>query len=191
MSKNKILIALGANLPSKMGPPVATLIAAIKEILTNPLIELWALSRFYQTPAYPAGSGPDYVNACAALNSNLSADDILSQLHLVEARLGRIRGSHRWEARGIDLDLLAYGGQVLPDQETAARWRNLSPHQQQETTPQTLILPHPRLQDRAFVLVPLSDIAGDWTHPSTGRTVCQMLASLPADDTVSIRPMAI
>lgn len=189
MSRDKIFIALGANLPSDMGPPAATLKAAIGEIVANPLIDLLALSRFYQTPAYPAGSGPDYVNACAALGSDLSAEDILSQLHLVEARLGRIRAAQRWQARGIDLDLLAYGGQVLPDPKTAGHWRNLPPRQQQQETPHTLILPHPRLQDRAFVLIPLADIAGNWAHPAIGMTVPEMIRELPEADIASIRPM--
>lgn len=189
MSRDKILIALGANLPSRMGPPVATIKAALDAIATNPLIEIVALSRFYQTPAYPAGSGPDYVNACAALASSLGAEDILSQLHLVEAILGRTRSSQRWEARGIDLDLLAYGGQILPDDKTAAQWRDMPPQLQQESRPDGLILPHPRLQDRAFVLVPLADIAADWVHPATGLTTREMLSRLPAEDLATIKPL--
>ena len=95
----------------------------------------------------------------------------------------------RWGMRTLDLDLLALGDSVLPDVETQDQWRELSPDMQARTAPDRLILPHPRLQDRAFVLVPLADVAQDWKHPRTGLSVAQMLAALPPADVAEVKPL--
>ena len=84
----------------------------------------------------------------------------------------------RWGPRIIDLDLLAADDFVLPDSDTYAHWRDLSADDQLDNAPKNLILPHPRLQDRAFVLLPLCDIAPDWCHPVSGLSVRQMCKQL-------------
>ena len=152
----------------------------------EPDLTLQAVSRFYKTPAFPTGSGPDYINACAAVATHLPAPDILTILHKVEAALGRVR-QQRWGARGIDLDLLAMYDLVAPDDAVHDQWRALPPDRQQVEAPDQLILPHPRLQDRAFVLVPLADIAPLWRHPRLGQTVMQMLTDLPISDREEVR----
>lgn len=91
--------------------------------------------------------------------------------------------------RTLDIDLLAMGDSVLPDAETQDRWRLLPMEQQVRATPDRLILPHPRLQDRAFVLVPLADVAPDWVHPRTGQSVRAMLAALPTEDRDAVKPL--
>lgn len=141
-------------------------------------LSLRRVSRFYATPAYPAGSGPDYVNACAAFYSDAPPEALLAALHAVEAGLGRVRDGGRWAARGIDLDLLAVGDDIRPDAATQDRWRALPPARQQHETPDRLILPHPRLQDRGFVLVPLAEIAPGWHHPRTGQSIAAMRDAL-------------
>tara|TARA_R110002072_G_scaffold118096_5_gene249366 strand:- start:4317 stop:4589 length:273 start_codon:yes stop_codon:yes gene_type:complete len=89
----------------------------------------------------------------------------------------------------VDLDLIAMGDTVLPDAKTQALWRKLAFDQQSVRAPNELILPHPRLQDRAFVLVPLADIAPDWRHPLIGKTVREMLNDLPEADKKGVWPM--
>lgn len=185
MAPTLAFIALGGNLSSSAGPPAATLRAALRGLGAGPL-RLTAVSRFYHSPAFPAGAGPDYVNACAGVETALDAVALLSFLHDVEHGLGRTRGN-RWAARSIDLDLLAHGDAVLPDAATQGRWMRLSPARQQEETPDRLILPHPRLTERAFVLVPLAEIAPDWRHPLTGQSVLQMRNALPARDRAALR----
>jgi 2-amino-4-hydroxy-6-hydroxymethyldihydropteridine diphosphokinase len=79
----------------------------------------------------------------------------------------------------LDLDLLAVGSRILPDEIVLKNWMELSPRRQLEEAPDQLILPHPRLHERGFVLVPMVDVAPDWVHPILGRSVQQMLDGLP------------
>jgi 2-amino-4-hydroxy-6-hydroxymethyldihydropteridine diphosphokinase len=185
----QLLVAFGANLPFDGDAPAETLWKAT-EALSREGLTLLGLSRFFATPCFPAGAGPDYVNAAAVLQGD-DRDDLAStmaRLHAVEARFGRKR-AQRWGMRTLDIDLLAMGDSVLPDAETHDRWRLLPAEAQIRTTPEQLILPHPRMQDRAFVLVPLADVAADWVHPRTGLSVRQMLAALPAEDREAVKPL--
>ncbi|WP_434617850.1 2-amino-4-hydroxy-6-hydroxymethyldihydropteridine diphosphokinase [Tabrizicola sp. M-4] len=188
--ESRLLIALGGNLPNMGGPPLETLRAALADLSAAGLGPL-QVSRIYATPCFPVGAGPDYVNAAASapLPSALGPQDVLALLHRIEAAHGRTRET-RWGMRTLDLDLIAFGQTVLPDAATHARWRDLDPALQRHETPDRLILPHPRLQDRAFVLIPLLDVAPDWTHPLTGQTVAQMAAALSPEDRAEIRPLA-
>jgi len=129
------------------------------------------------------------VNAALALQTEFSAASLLSALHAVEADFGRRREGARWQARGIDLDLIGYGDLVLPDDRTHDRWRGLPPERQAEAAPPELVLPHPRLQDRGFVLAPLAEIAPGWVHPRLGQSVSQLLAALPVGAMAGIRPL--
>jgi len=183
------LIALGGNLPSAAGPPDQTLRRALRDLEAAGCRDL-RVSRFFRTPCFPPGAGPDYVNAAAVLNSELDPRGLLDLLHRIEADYGRER-VERWGRRTLDLDLVAAGDAVLPDADTQARWRALPPEDQTRQAPGEIILPHPRLQDRAFVLVPLADIAPDWVHPLLGLRVTEMIARLPAGAVDEVDQLAV
>lgn len=181
------LIALGGNVTSTHGGPGETLALALGA-LAGDGIRVTAQSRVYQTPCFPIGAGPDFVNAVAAIITHLTPEVLLARLHEIETTFDRTR-DQRWGARTLDLDLLAYEDRVVPDRATYAAWRDLPLKDQKQRAPEQLILPHPRLQDRGFVLIPLADIAPDWCHPVSGQTVKQMVAALPQADKTDIVPL--
>ncbi|WP_416236671.1 2-amino-4-hydroxy-6-hydroxymethyldihydropteridine diphosphokinase [Yoonia sp. 72] len=178
------LIALGSNDASVQGDAAANVAWAVGRVsaLAHGVVRV---SPFYATPAYPVGAGPDFVNAAMAFDSVLDAAAVLAALHTIEAEAGRIRTT-RWGQRSLDLDLIAQGDLVLPDAATHDHWRHLPPHAQATIAPDRLILPHPRVQDRSFVLVPLADVAPDWRHPCLGLSVVEMLGQVPAADRASV-----
>ena len=186
---DQLLVAVGANLPIGAQIPKMTVLLALDALRKAGLSGL-RVSPLYSTPCFPAGAGPDYVNAAAAapIPAGWTAGQVLDLLHRIENDFGRTRET-RWGMRTLDLDLVAFGDAVLPDAETQAQWRDLDPATQRSATPDRLILPHPRLQDRAFVLVPLADVAPEWTHPLLGLTTRQMLANLPAEDRAQVVPL--
>ena len=89
----------------------------------------------------------------------------------------------------LDLDLLTFGDIIAPSLNGYAQWRDMPLSQQIQQTPPEMVLPHPRLQDRAFVLGPLLDIAPDWCHPFSRLTVREMFRRLPAADRDALRPL--
>lgn len=180
-----LIVAIGSNVTSTFGGPLQTVQAAVAELDRAPF-KLLKVSRFYQTPCFPKGAGPDFVNAVTTLACNGAPDAVLRHLHEIEARFGRERVS-RWGARTLDLDLLAVGATVLPDETVLKNWMKLSPMRQLSEAPEQLILPHPRLHERDFVLVPMADVAPDWVHPILGRSVRQMLDALPAAQKAEIQ----
>ncbi|UWQ62879.1 2-amino-4-hydroxy-6-hydroxymethyldihydropteridine diphosphokinase [Leisingera caerulea] len=186
-NRKQSLIALGGNLPVDANAPQATLSKAIAALQAQD-VRLRSVSRFFRTPCFPAGAGPDYVNAAVAVETSLSADALLARLHEIEAQFARVR-DQRWGMRTLDLDLLDHGGAVLPDAAGFARWLGLPLERQMQEAPGQLILPHPRIQDRAFVLVPLKDIAPRWRHPVLQKTVTEMLADLPPEEVAEPVPL--
>lgn len=163
-----ILVALGANLPSdRYGSPRQTLEAALVE-LERRGVRVLRRSRWYESAPVPRSDQPWYVNGVAAVETSLDPDALLALLHRVEAEFGRIRGV-RNAPRLIDLDLIAYGDEI-------------------RSGPEGPVLPHPRAAERAFVLLPLAEIAPGWRLPGDGRTVEALIAGLPPDQ--EIRPVA-
>lgn len=179
-----VLIALGSNATSQHGSPLETVKKAISALDSGPT-RVVTKSRFFNTPFVPAGAGADVVNAVVRVATDLGPQDLLDHLHAIEADFDRTRGA-RWSDRTLDLDLVAMGELVLPDRETLARWMALPFEDQKRIAPDGLILPHPRLAERAFVLVPAADVAPDWVHPLTHRSIAEMLAALPAGEIAEI-----
>ena len=155
-----ILIALGANLPSVAGPPRRTLDQALG-LFPSYGLDVVVKSRWYCTPAVAPTAQPDFVNGVAWVRSALPPEELLAMLHRIEAQFGRIR-RRRWEARTLDLDLIDYDGMV--------RRPSACGH--------SLALPHPLVAERAFVLVPLAEIAPAWRHPVSGETAGRLLERL-------------
>ncbi|MEP4260235.1 MAG: 2-amino-4-hydroxy-6-hydroxymethyldihydropteridine diphosphokinase [Rhizobiaceae bacterium] len=173
------LVAVGSNQVSALGSPLDTVLAAIDALKVNGVV-IRKKSAIYKTQAYPTGNGPDFANAVVDCEiDNTTAAEVLQILHSIEAEFGRKR-TERWSPRTLDLDLLAWGDSIEPDEKTLKDWMNLPPELQSQTTPNQMILPHPRLHERAFVLVPLSDVAPDWQHPVLGKSVQQMCDALPS-----------
>lgn len=154
-----ILIALGANLPGKYGSADKTLPIALSHIASNG-IDIVACSRIWRTSPVPVSDQPDYFNAVVRVETALSPYELLGELHRIENIFGRER-SVRNAARVLDLDLIAYHQEVLNKPE--------------------LIVPHPRLHKRGFVLLPLRDIAPEWEHPLLGQSLDDMIRDLPQD----------
>ena len=185
--KQEFVIALGANLPSAAGLPAETLLAAVAAMADFGL-DVRRVSRLFQTPCFPAGAGPDYVNAVLIADAVQTPQEVLQRLHRLEARFGRER-VQRWGSRSLDLDLVAAGNLVLPSRAEQDRWRSLPWSERGRVAPEGLVLPHPRMQERAFVLVPMCDVAPDWRHPALGRTTAEMCAALPEADRAAVVPL--
>jgi 2-amino-4-hydroxy-6-hydroxymethyldihydropteridine diphosphokinase len=161
MTEDKLMIyiALGANLPSSVGAPEETLRRALG-LLPSRGVVVEAVSPFYRTPAWPDPKDPPYVNAVARVRTNLTPADLMRVLLRVEAEFGRKR-SQKNAPRTLDLDLIDYAGLV--------------------TDASHMLLPHPQLHGRAFVLKPLADVAPDWHHPITGQRVSDLLRIVGED----------
>lgn len=179
------LVALGSNLPARGEPPAGIVTAALGAL--GALGAVRARSRLWRSPAWPPG-GPPYVNAAAWVDTALAPEDALAMLHDIEAAWGRER-RQRWGARTLDLDLLAMGDLVRPDAATQGAWAALPLGAQGQRAPAGLILPHPRLQDRGFVLRPLAEVAPGWRHPLRDLSVREMLAVLPPAALEGIEPL--
>ncbi len=183
--RTKAIIALGGNLPLGEMSSLDILQAAIREF-THLMGEACQTSRLFQTPCFPVGAGPDYINGVLTVETDRSGGEILKLLHQVEQEFSRQR-EQRWGMRTLDLDLIAYGEEIAPDLEGYLAWRDMPLERQMAETPSELILPHPRLQDRAFVLVPLCDIWPEWRHPILGKTAAELCAELPKTDLEAVQ----
>lgn len=150
-------------------------------------LRITSLSRYYSTACFPAGAGPDFINVAAELEVGEPAEAVLQKLHDIEDEFGRERPS-RWAQRTLDIDLIAYGDCIIPDRETFEHWMNLPLDEQMKQAPDQLILPHPRVQDRGFALIPLSDIAPDWRHPVLGKSIKEMADALSEEAKKEVSP---
>ena len=149
-------IALGSN----MGDSQEILAAAIATLDKTPGIILKANSHWYQTKAVGPPQ-PDYLNGCATIKTSMLPQVLLETLLAIEQKFGRVR-QERWGPRTLDLDLLLYDDLIMD-------------------TP-TLQIPHPRMRERAFVLVPLAEIAPDWVEPVSGCVIKDLLKEVNCSD---------
>ncbi|NQW02132.1 MAG: 2-amino-4-hydroxy-6-hydroxymethyldihydropteridine diphosphokinase [Rhodospirillales bacterium] len=165
-----IFIGLGANLPTETyGPPRAALGAALEALQgQGPVIRQH--SPWYESAPVPVSDQPWYVNGVCRIETTLTAQQLVALLLDLETRFGRLRSVQN-APRILDMDLLAYNDLVLAGSD-----------------PSALSVPHPRMYGRAFVILPLADIAPDWVDPVSGKAICDLRAALPEDQ--QTRPMA-
>ncbi|PKQ03814.1 MAG: 2-amino-4-hydroxy-6-hydroxymethyldihydropteridine diphosphokinase [Alphaproteobacteria bacterium HGW-Alphaproteobacteria-11] len=166
-----VLVALGGNLASAAGGPRQTLEAALTMM---PALGLWVrkVAPFYRTPSLSTYIQDFYVNSVAEIETALPPKALLAALHRIEALFGRVRRD-RWGPRVLDLDLLDCRGLIVP--AVGRRGPDAG------AGPLPLALPHPAIAERAFVLLPLRDVAPGWRHPVTGESVDALIRGLAAD----------
>jgi len=165
-NSNSIFVAIGANLPNSFGEtPLQICERAARDVADMPGIRNVTRSRWYSTAPIPPSDQPRYINGILHLKSNATPEALLAALHGIEQRAGRVRGKLN-AARTLDLDIVDMAGLLRGHPDP--------------------VLPHPRAHLRAFVLLPLRDVAPGWVHPATGQGIGTLIAALPAQD---IRPV--
>jgi 2-amino-4-hydroxy-6-hydroxymethyldihydropteridine diphosphokinase len=167
-----LLLALGANVPGRWGSPHASLCRAIRE-LEHAGIAVLGASKFYVTEPLGGAPQPRYLNAVLAAEAGMAPGMLLRLLKRMERRAGR-DGLSATGNRPLDLDILDYGGRRMG-----------SPHRRRQRG--RLILPHPEMHVRAFVLVPLLEIAPFWRHPISGHSAKALLAQLTPETRAGVR----
>ena len=154
MAMTQALVGVGGN----MGDALGTCRRAVEALKEHPRTEVLRVSSFYRTKPVGTIPQPWFVNAVVLCETQSGPDELTAILRQTEERFGRIR-TLRWGPRTLDLDLLAYG-----DEEIVWPW---------------LFVPHPRLHERLFVLVPLVEIAPRWVHPRIGLSALELLNGFP------------
>jgi 2-amino-4-hydroxy-6-hydroxymethyldihydropteridine diphosphokinase len=173
-AEGRALVALGSNLPWRGREPSAILQTALTKLGAIGALE--ARSGWWSTPAWPNPADPRFLNLCVRLRFEGEPVALLEALLALERELGRERGAPN-APRTLDLDLIDFDGRV----ET---------HPAQDDRP-ALALPHPRVHERAFVLLPLRDVAPAWRHPTLGVSVATLIERLPAEARAGVRRVAL
>ncbi len=159
-----ILIGLGANVPGPWGTPQQTVEQALKKLNETPCCVLKA-SSLIKTPPFGKVDQPDFINAVASISTQLPPKELMQHLHDIELQADR-RRSVRWGPRTLDLDLLDYDGMVLEGKGKT----------QGHCKP--LVLPHPGIPERLFVLEPIAEVSPEWKHPVLNETAQILISRL-------------
>ncbi len=165
-----VIIGIGANLPTPgyVGPR-ATCGAALHALAQSPGLRILRCSDWYESAPVPfAEDQPWFVNAAVAIDCTYTPRELMARLLQIEADFGRRRGEKN-APRTLDLDILAFGNRI------------------EDGDP---VVPHPRLSDRAFALLPIRDLASDWLDPRSGRSIERLIAALPAGQDIRVMPAA-
>ena len=142
-----VYIGVGSNL----GDPYKNCIKAVEEIKDHPFCEMKALSPFYRTEPVGIEGENWFINAVLCINTSLTSAELIEMLLDIERKMGRTRSEIRWESRIIDLDVLLIGNEIINNKN--------------------LIVPHPRMHTRRFVMAPMADIAPELVHPVRGKSM--------------------
>ncbi len=178
-------MAFGSNLETDQGSGESLYQLVVADV-NSCNIKIESVSPLFCTPAYPAGSGPAFVNGAFSLRTSLDPVELLENLHKVERAYGRER-SLRWGPRTVDLDLIFFNDAILPNLEIWNAWANLSDDEAQKTAPEELIVPHPRAHRRGFVLGPIREIQREFVHPVLHRTVQEIWQGLSEEERAEIQ----
>jgi len=182
MGKSKIcLLSLGSNLPYGDMEPIGVLNAAITA-LENAGFRSVKVSGFYETEPVPKSDQPNFINCVIEGKTSQNALGVLHICQSVERSFDRERHV-RWGARTLDIDIISYDQEVYPLTE---EWCVLAADVDAEATVPELVLPHPSMHKRAFVLRPLCDLAPDWLHPVYGRTAADLLLEQSVADQAGV-----
>ena len=165
MLGDDVVLALGANIAGPWGSPRETLARAIGEIALLG-VKRMTVSSLYQTAPVGGIAQPAFVNAVMTGETTLAPETLIERLHTIEARAGRVRPGIKNGPRSLDLDILDFGGRVLGRDHDG----------------DGLVLPHSRLHERVFVLLPLAEIAPGWRHPLSCKSAAELLQALPRSD---------
>ena len=144
-----IYLNIGSNLPLRNGGREANILKAIN-YLKELKLKIIQISSFYETPSYPNNSDPKFINLCVKLESNFKAGELLNEIKKIEQKLGRIRIKKN-EPRTCDIDIIDFNGKIIKNDE--------------------LVVPHPRLHLRNFVIYPLKEIEPNWSHPIFNKNI--------------------
>ena len=172
-----VLLALGANQTSRWGQPTQTFYHAVKQ-LDAIGVKLIQCSSIYRTAPTGCGLQPEFTNMAVRVSAHLSPNSLLKHIKILEIETGRKMGQH-WGSRPLDIDILDFSGFQTgwppAELQQNARFQGRRPRGR-------LILPHPQLHLRSFVLFPLRDIAPHWRHPVFAVSVKRLIEQLlPAD----------
>lgn len=159
--ESNVFIALGTN----QGDRERNLLRAVAEIGKLPQTRITALSGFYDTEPVGPVEQPNFLNAVIRVETSLTPRGLLTELQRIETEVFRRKRDVHWGPRSLDLDILLYGDLILDDEG--------------------LVIPHPRLNERRFVLVPLAEIAPAVIHPGMGSRADELLRSLPPGERVT------
>ena len=163
-----IILGLGSNLHSSFGNRFENISLAIS-YLKSYKIKVIKESNFYETPSYPNNKNPKFINIAAGISTNLSPADLASILISIEEKLERKR-NYKNEPRTCDIDIIDFNSKIID-----FKYKNLD-----------FKVPHEKLGDRNFVLIPLKDILPNWKHPKTKEIISSLIQNLPEDDRKSI-----
>ncbi len=167
------VVALGSNVRGRWGAPPEMLAGAVRRLGEAGIVE--AVSGLWRSAPFGPVAQPSFLNAVALVRTDLSPHALMRHLVRLENEAGRRRG-RSWGPRALDLDLLDHGGRVLAPAGTGRPSGVLGFHHLQR---RGLVLPHPAIASRPFVLLPLAEAAPEWRHPLGGWTAAQALARMP------------
>ena len=181
------LISFGANLDSEFGSPMDGLKYAINEFSMFGF-NVRQQSKWYSSLSYPDPKDPKYINGCLEMFCEFEPFEVLTKLKNIEKRMGRTT-DERWSSRTCDFDILSCRSSknfILPSKKVFRYWFSLPLDKQLKMRPNELVLPHPRMQDRSFVLIPLYDIQPNWIHPVLGVRLISMIDKLSAEQRLAV-----